>query len=195
VSGGVGDEAAEAASLLIGHHAVSRQPALGSMRISEVGMKEKFTCLSTSGQEFAAWNGLCPQETFSVRRPSELPAYFSSGLLPKIDSVVLVHSGSLFMVLFNRVHRQEIDQQPFAFIFPSGSPALSGGFLDHGNWSGRTMEMTREFAQAIVTSGIGNCWPFSGLPEKPTGHVSELNPTFHAAFQHLASYVSGCLNS
>lgn len=87
----------------------------------------KFTSICTSGQDPAAWVRLCPQGGYGVVSPSALPPFFSSGLLAKTDSVVLVNSGILFMVDFNRVDRTEIDQQPFAFIFPSDSPPLSGG--------------------------------------------------------------------
>ena len=35
-------------------------------------------------------------------------------------------------------NHDEIDQHPACIIFPDGSPPLSGGFLEHGNWHGRT---------------------------------------------------------
>jgi len=155
----------------------------------------KFTSISTSGQDPAAWEHLCPPGGYAVVNPNALPPFFSSGLLAKVDSVVLVNSGTLFMVDFLRVDRKEIDQQPFAFIFPSGSPPLSGGFLDHGNWSGRTVAATPAFLQAVSMSGIGNCTPFSGLPNKASGPLSDLNESYHAAFRALEQYVSGCLAS
>jgi hypothetical protein len=97
------------------------------------------------------------------------------------------------MVNFNRVHGTEIDQQPFGFIFLSGSPPQSGGFLHHGNWSGRTKPTSPQFQQAIEASGIGHCQPFNGLPSKPSGPISELESSYQAAFKKLAASLSGCL--
>src|SRR5260370_23658563 len=101
-----------------------------------MSMKEWFDSQSTSGQDPRVWEIFCPQSTYRRCSPSELPSpFFSSGLLQKVDSVVLVNSGSLYMIIFNRVDSMDIDQQPFGFVFLSGSAPPSGGFLPHRDWA------------------------------------------------------------
>jgi len=157
-------------------------------------MREWFDSQSTSGQDPRVWEIFCPQSTYRRCSPSELPSpFFSSGLLQKVDSVVLVNSGSLYMIIFNRVDGMDIDQQPFGFVVLSGSPPQSGGFIQHGDWTDRTRSAPSEFQQAIAATGIGYCQPFSGLPSKTAGPISELDPSYRAAFDKLASYVSRCL--
>ncbi len=151
----------------------------------------KFTYRTTANQIPAEWELLCPQGTYRLLSPTQLPEYFPSSLLAKTDSVLLVNSGNLYMVDFNRVDKGKIDQQPFGFVFISGYAACSGGYLDHGNWSGRTIDMPQHFRDAVAASGIGNCYPFGDLPRIPSGPVSELAPTYQSAFSNLTSYLSG----
>jgi hypothetical protein len=156
--------------------------------------KEWFDSQSTSGQDPRVWKHFCPEGTFCRCRPNDLPDhFFSSRLLQKIDSVVVVNSGPLYMVNFNRVDGSEIKQLPFGFVFQSGSPPQSGGFIQHGDWTDRTKPAPSQFQQAIEASGIGYCQPFSGLPSITAGPISMLDPSFRAAFDKLASYLSGCL--
>ena len=156
-------------------------------------MGEWFNRRSTSGQDPRTWEALCPQGYYCRCLVNELPPFFASGLLGKIPCVDLINSGPLFAVILNRLDGTEIDQQPFAFVFASGSLPQSGGFIQHGNWSGRTMPAAPDFLSGIPKSGIANSQPVSGLTVTLAGPVAALDPVRQAAFAKLASYMSGSL--
>jgi hypothetical protein len=67
----------------------------------------------------------------------------------------------------------------------------SGGFVQHGNWPDRTIEAPQQFLKGIDESGIGHVQPFSGLPHKKAGPVSDLDSSFQRAFSKVAGYLSG----
>jgi hypothetical protein len=156
--------------------------------------EEWFNPRPTSGLDVQALLNLCPQGMYYRFIPSELPQYFSSGLIATLDGGIMVHSGSLFMINLFRIDGADIDQQPFGFVVASGVASASGGFIQHGDWIGRTIPQPPEMASAIAASGIGHGQFFSGLPTNPTGPVSDLGPSNCAAFEKLASYMSGLLS-
>jgi hypothetical protein len=165
--------------------------------------KKLFSYVSTSGQDRATWEAVCPVGEFRVLPPSRLPPILASGLAAKTDSVLVVASGNpggtaLWMVNVHRVDGRAgaIDQEPLGIVFHGPSPALSGCLLHHGTWSGRTVAPPPEFWSALTASGIGNCYPFSELPSKPAGPISDLNvPSQHGAFGALADRLKDCLVS
>src|SRR5260370_9172215 len=101
--------------------------------------KEWFDARSTSGLDAKALIGRCPQGTYCRFIPSQLPQYFSSDLLSKVDGGVMVHSGSVFMINLYRVDGKVIDHHPFGFVVVTAGALSSGGYIQHGDWIGRTM--------------------------------------------------------
>jgi hypothetical protein len=167
-------------------------------------MGKKVTFFSTSGQDRAAWEALCPTGEYRIVPPSSLPPVaLGSGLFANADSALVAASGSsqgtvVFMVNVNRLEQDEraIDQQPFGIVFHGPTPAESGVLLHHGNWSGRTSTPPPVFWDAVAASGIGGCYPFSGIPAQPAGPISALQvPSQHAAFGALLTRLKGSLTS
>jgi hypothetical protein len=155
--------------------------------------EEWFNARSTSGLDAKALMDRCPQGMYYRFLPGELPQYFSSSLLSKVPGGVMVRSGPLFMINLYRLDGTMIDQQPFDFVLMSGVPLASGGYIQHGDWPGRTTALPPEAAKAIWASGIAQAHFFSGFPTASTGPVSELGPSDRAAFDKLANHSSGLL--
>ena len=89
-----------------------------------------------------------------------------------------------------------IDQEPFGIVFHGDTPARSGVLVHHGSWVERTMPAPPQFWEALAASGIGNCYPFSGLPTDTAGPISRLNvPSQHGAFGTLVDQLKGSLIS
>jgi hypothetical protein len=164
-------------------------------------MPEWFNSQSTSGLDPRPWQSACPEGTYRIIFQDELKdlnaqagGYLSSGLLDKTPFAFAVNSGPLFMIDFFRVDHDELDAQPFGCIVLSGSHTVSGGDVQHAQFSGRTLSShSSPLQQAIAESGIASWQPVSGLLSKPAGPISELDPSVQAAFGKLASYMSGCL--
>jgi hypothetical protein len=103
-----------------------------------------------------------------------LSGLLPAGLLAKADSVLMVASGTPqgTVVWMANVHRVDhkasgIDQEPFGIVFHGDTP-----------------------------SGIGNCYPFSGLPGTTAGPISDLTiPSQHDAFGELVNQLNGSLTS
>jgi hypothetical protein len=153
-------------------------------------MRQKFSYFDTSSHDRSTWENLCPPGEYRVVPPSALSGLLPAGLLAKADSALLVASGSpqgtiVWMANIHRVDAKAsgIDQEPFGIVFHGNTPAQSGCLVHHGDWSERTMPVPSEFWAALVASGIGNCYPFSGLPTKAAGPITDLNvPSQHGAF-------------
>src|SRR5438270_738821 len=106
----------------------------------------------------------CPQGTYRLCAGKDLTTWIPAGLRAKVDSGVIISSGSLMAIILHRVDYDEIDQHPACIIFPDDSPPLSGGCLEHGDWPSRTRPAPPDFLRAIAASGIGYGQWFSGLP-------------------------------
>ena len=166
-------------------------------------MGKKISYFNTSAEDRAVWEDLCPPGEYRVLPPFRFPPIISSGLLSKADSVLVVASGCpqgtvLFMANINRVELEEgaIDQQPFGIVFHGTSPARSGCLLHHGKWKDRTTSPPQVFWDAVAASGIGNCYPFSGIPKQTAGPITDLNvPSQHSAFSELVTRLKGSLTS
>jgi hypothetical protein len=158
--------------------------------------KEQFNVWSASGQDLQMWWTWCPENSWRLCSPQELPdpTILPGGIVPKLDSVVAINSGSLFALILNRVDLANIDQQPCGFVFVSGHIPQPGGIVQHPHYSGRTIVAPPQSMQGIAASGIGLVHPFSSLPTKSGGTFDELDPSFRAGFDKLASYVSSFLS-
>ncbi len=166
-------------------------------------MGKKFSWFDTSGEDRAAWDQLCPPGEFRIVSPNSVPPVIPRELLAKADSVLMVASGSprdqiLYMANIHRVDSGTgtIDQEPFGVVFHGSSPASAGCLLHHGTWAGRTTKPPAEFWEALTSSGIGNCYPFTELPSKTAGPITHLNvPSQHGAFRALVTRLKEDLDS
>jgi hypothetical protein len=103
-----------------------------------------------------------------------LPSVFSPAMRQKLDSALLVASGtgdgSTYLVCnaFRvDVKAQAIDQEPFAVIVTTSGSSATGAFVHHGNWPGRTQSPPAGFWDYVTASGVGNY--FFAAP--PTGQI------------------------
>jgi hypothetical protein len=124
---------------------------------------------------------------------SELPGWFPPRLTDKVDGGVMVNTGSLFMVNLYRKDGTDIDQQPFGFVFMSGTAVASGGFIQDGDWIGRTRPLPLEAQRFIAASGVGHNQFFSGHPML-AGPISALPASDRAALAKVEGYLSGSLS-
>ena len=158
-------------------------------------MGSDYTWFDTSQESRGAWEALCPPGEFRVINPNSVPPIIPKGLSERADSVLMVASGSpdgqiLIMANIHRVDSgdQAIDQEPFGIVFHANSAAPSGVLLHHGKWKDRTTRPPEEFWRTLQSSGIGNCYPFSQLPHKKAGPITDLSvPSQHGAFAALVS--------
>lgn len=154
---------------------------------------EWFDAWPTSGRDVGEWTALCGSGQMRPFLTSELPGWFPSGLTCKVDGGVMVNTGPLFMVNLYRVDGAAIDQQPFGFVFLSGTALASGGIIQHGGWIGRTTPLSPEVQRCIAASGIGHNQFFSGNPML-VGPISALPASDRAALAKLEGYLSGSLS-
>src|SRR5262245_40614199 len=154
--------------------------------------KERFDVWLTSGRDVREWIALCGSGQMRPFVTSELPGWFPSGLTGKVDGGVMVNTGSLFMVNLYRLDGTAIDQQPLGFVYMSGAALASGGFIQDGDWIGRTKPLPAEAQKLIAASGVGHNQFFSGHP-KVAGPISTLPPSDRAALAKLEGYLSGSL--
>ncbi len=137
---------------------------------------------------------LCPVNTYRVVKGAELPLQLPSSLASKVVSAVIVGSGAgVDTVYMVNLHRRDakagaLDQQPLAIAEHNGR--LIAGFIQHGDWTGRTVQPAGDFVAAIEGSGILNYYPYVGMPQKESGDIRELEPdSQRAAFWNSARFV------
>jgi hypothetical protein len=141
------------------------------------------------------WLELCPRDSYRVVPPSGISGLLSDSLVKKYDSVLVLSSGvhgSEAVVFMANGHRVEakvsaIDQMPFGFGYLTGGGNTSGLLIQHGAWAERTSTPPAEFWTHIQQSGIGTCYPLSVLPDRVSGHISELQVATQTtgAFENL----------
>jgi len=131
---------------------------------------------------------------FKVIGQSEFPSFIPGDLAKKFDSATQVVSGSasdtpVVMYNFNRIDETEVDEHPYGVLLLSGSTAISGSFLDHGDWSNRTTRITAEHAQKIKSSGIGDYFVDNPKSEISSGSFDELPESDRNAFNQFLGSV------
>ncbi len=149
--------------------------------------------LSAQSEALAA---IAEGDGYKVIGPKDFPSYTPATLRSKFDSATRIVSGSeteqtLVVYNFFRLDKSNVDEHPFGYIVVSGSQAVSGSFLEHGDWDGRTTPVDPAFAAHISSSGLGGF--FLGCPPdgRLAGPISELTGSNAAAFaQFKASLTS-----
>jgi hypothetical protein len=125
---------------------------------------------------------LCPPDEYRVLSPTACTGLFPPTLLVKFDSVLLVGSGIsgtncvVYMMNGHRLDAKDdsIDQQPLGFACVGDSPTTSGCLIQHGDWNNRSTPIPNEFFDYLRASQLGNCYPITELPAKPSGPLSDL---------------------
>ena len=138
---------------------------------------------------------ICKPNSWCIISPSQLPSWFPNGLKSKLDSVLVVASQSFDGIAFwmfnaNRVDPRQhaIDQNPVSIAFSGSDPIGSGCIIQHGTWSNRTIEPPEEFWNYSSSSGIGNCYPITELPNRASGNIDELQTRSNLeAFQNCVN--------
>ena len=111
----------------------------------------------------------------------------------KVDGGVIANTGSFVMVNLYRLDGVSIDRPPFGFIHMSGAALASGGFIQDGDWIGRTKPLPQQALDFIAASGVGHNQFFSLHPKTP-GPISALGLSDRAALAKLEGYMSGGLS-
>lgn len=138
----------------------------------------------------------CSQGNYIIVSPNEagvLIPTLSKHHLSKADSVFIMCSGTTsgiayYMANINRVENGTlmIDQDPLGFAVFENEPLVSGCYIQHGNWMGRTIMPPPGFSQYILSSGLGNCFPLPTMPTKAKGRIEELySSSQEKAFEKL----------
>lgn len=148
-----------------------------------------------------SWLNLCPENSWRVVLPFDLPEPVPQSLACKCDSVFVMTSGSrldsvvYYMANLNRRDRGYIDQMPFGFAIITGS--WTQGFLvQHGNWGGRTstgsLMPPRYFNfEASQTASQQDYFATLSLPQSESGSLEELSsPSNHGAFKTVVGEIN-----
>lgn len=134
---------------------------------------------------FEPLDSICPTNEYKTVITSELPlSIFPDSLIQKVPALFLINSGnsgtiSWFLIDCHRRDGKQIDQQPLITWFDHANGQCFAGFIDHGNWRGRTYDptITSGLVTAYMTSGAVECG--SGLWLRSTqGRYGELKHSF-----------------
>ena len=140
--------------------------------------------------ETEEWRALLPSgvndPSYRYIEPREFPSSIPESLKAKLDSAVVMASGSpggtTYLVCnLNRIDRKDdaVDQQPFALAFDANGEVASGVYINHGNWPGRTQRLPAEYTAHVQASGIGKYF-IPTIPEATReGLLSDLSESSH----------------
>jgi hypothetical protein len=123
---------------------------------------------------------LVPNMQFRRMLVSELPEEIKSNeLTKKFDSAIVAASGSpahtAYWVMGIRPDNNEIDEHPFVYHFQNDDlTADFGAIIHHGDWIGRTTQMTPEQLECLDLSGTTASFSYKGIPPGGTGSLDEL---------------------
>src|SRR5262249_7624293 len=132
---------------------------------------ERFSPESISGQIMAEWERCCcTSGCYAIVEPPQLPAGFLPPTLgPKVTKVAVMNFGNVIVADCLRYDKGNIDHQPGVLVFPSDGPPMSGGWLQHATYPGRTVPPSDQLKSEIAASGLMTSPPFSGFPTKLSG--------------------------
>lgn len=154
----------------------------------------KFTRLDPSYTTYNQWTGIAREGTYQVVAPSTLSGLIPDPLLSKSNSVLVMASASgaysVFVANLNRVDVADnaIDQHPYIAVFNHSASAASGGFVDHGDWDGRTDYPGTGFFDVISASGMDTYYPLRQMPTSTSGALESLGANSqNAAFWRALS--------
>lgn len=126
--------------------------------------------------------------------PAYYPSFISQTFREKCPMAVRIVSGSssnraAVLYNFRRVDGDFIDEHPFCFLIISGSYAVSGSFIDHGDWVGRTTPIPKDFISQIESSSVGSFLGANPPEGKTSGSLDELQGSDTLAFDRVIYYL------
>ncbi len=131
-----------------------------------------------SGWSLEKWQQECPEFTYKKIRVEEIPDWMPSGLIENFNSAVIAASGNtgtyVGIIMGHRVDKDEIDEHPYVAAFDKEKNTVFSGFIDHGNWDGRTSPVPDEMKQLMEQSGIAANFRFDRLPIHDSGTLDDL---------------------
>lgn len=178
------------------------------LRTSSIHMAIKNTITSSKvNWDLAKWQTECPELTYRVVHENH-PDFIPTGLASKFNSSFLAASGCRIEInneyrdiyigicIGNRVDKGFIDEQPYVSAFDKiSNERLFDGYLQHGNWIGRTSPLTPWQLEAITASGILAHLSLERMPEFPSGNLTELsNSSILGSFHSSAGIMFDQMN-
>ena len=117
--------------------------------------------LDLSSVQYEELRSVVPSSRWRLISRTELPSVFPRTFRQKIDSAVMVSTptstGGLYLAYSaNRVDfkARQIDIEPFGLIVHSSGPSVSGVFLHHGDWEGRTTPPPPDFWDTVSANSV-----------------------------------------
>lgn len=111
---------------------------------------------------------MCPFNEYRILTSGSYPPDLPTDLTRKFNHAYCIASASVSSVVYvitgERVDGNEIDEHPFIVAFNRETGTGYGGIIHHGNWDGRTTEISAEMAAHISSSGIEKYYPLQKLP-------------------------------
>jgi hypothetical protein len=157
------------------------------------GKTMKYSRYDPPFTSYDQWKSICSEGTWRVISPTQLDVLLPDGILNKTNSIFIISSGStdgssVFVANLNRIDKpyRAIDQTPFIAAFDHSGSIARGGFIQHGNWRGRTTYPGDEFFNIISASGIQAYYPLTEMPISGSG----INAELHVDSQHQAFWTS-----
>jgi hypothetical protein len=161
----------------------------------------KYSWVDMRNEDLSQLSQECPEGTYIVVSPikaRKLIPTLSESHLEKADSVLIMCSGgdnglSYYMANINRIENGTllIDQDPLGFVAINNQPFVSGCYIQHGDWMGRTIMPPNGFRENVLSSGIGNCYPLPTMPSKTNGRIEELHESSQEkAFEALMDKIT-----
>ncbi|SRR6266540_1358620 len=161
----------------------------------------KYSWVDISNDDFQQLFTACPIGGYLIVTPTEagrLIPTLSKAHLAKADSVFFMCSGTTYGVAYymaniNRVENGTlvIDQDPLGFAVFENEPLVSGCYIQHGKWMGRTIAPPIGFSGHILASGLGTCFPLPTMPPNTRGSIEELhNSSQQKAFEKLLKKIT-----
>ncbi|MBL7867161.1 MAG: hypothetical protein JNM71_03995 [Flavobacterium lindanitolerans] len=106
----------------------------------------------------------------------------SNGLVTKFNSVIIAASGSTETMCYTIVGLRPdqgntvIDEHPFVIGYNNNHPTQSfGGIIHHGDWNGRTQNLTQEQINILNTSGLTAEFTYKDIPMNTSGSLYDLH--------------------
>ncbi len=142
-------------------------------------MKMQFHPFALSYEKYSDFVTVCPPNEYVVMEPVGLPSGLPAPFLYKCNNAVVMASGSqglhtVYVANCSRVDGTMLDQNPYIIWFDHEKHITTGGFIDHGNWPGRTVAIGDDFLGAIEASGIAARYPYSERPPALKGMLKDL---------------------
>ena len=162
----------------------------------------KFTRSDPDYSSHLLWRDICLEGRYAVVGPSALTGLVAKGLLERANNIVVMTAASgQYSVIVANVNRVDLrdssmDQNPYVAVYDHAASSASGGYLDHGDWQGRSDPVDSMLLAGIAASGISAYYPLGHVPPTPNGALGDLavgsqNAAFWAAFRALRGGSSG----